>query len=157
MKKPEERLHELGIDLPAVPEPLGSYVPAVSAGNLVYLSGMLPLRAGLLDLKGKVGAEVSAEDARGEARQAAINALAVLKAHLGELSRVSRCVKITGYVASAPEFTGQPGVLNGASDLMAEAFGEAGRHARAAVGVAILPMDAPVEVDFIFEVKEGGL
>ena len=152
--KPEEKLKELFIELPEVPKPLGSYVPFVKTGNLIYLSGMLPLRDGRLIKTGRVGEAVSMEDAVLCARTAAINALAVLKAAAGSLDMMKRCVKITGFIASAPGFTDQPKVLNGVSDLMFEVFGEAGRHARAAVGVSILPMNSPVEVEFIFELRE---
>lgn len=154
MASPEEKLREIGIGLPPAPEPLGSYVPAVRAGNLVFLSGVLPLRDGKLTHKGKCGAELTIEEGAGEARQAAVNALAILRAHVGSLDKVARCVKVTGYVASAQDFTEQPKVLNGASDLMAEVFGEKGRHARAAVGVPVLPLDSPVEVEFIFEIAD---
>lgn len=149
----EENLKALGIELPMVPVPVGSYVPAVRTGNLVFLSGMLPLRAGKLARTGKVGADLTAEEAAEDARAAALNALSVLRAECGSLDKVVRCVKMTGYVASAPGFTGQPRVMNGASDLMASVFGEAGRHARAAVGAPALPMNSPVEIDFIFEVR----
>lgn len=151
MSSPEEKLRELGITLPEAPKPLGSYVPALKAGNLLFLSGMLPLKDGKLWRTGIVGTEVSADDARECARISAINALAVAKAHAGGLDKIARCVKITGYVASTVEFTGQPGVLNGASDLMVEIFGDAGRHVRSAVGVAVLPLNAPVEIEFVFE------
>jgi enamine deaminase RidA (YjgF/YER057c/UK114 family) len=150
----EERLRELGIDLPPVPMPLGSYVASIRTGNLVFVSGMLPLDGGTLPRTGAVGAELSPEEGTHEARRAAINALSVLKAETGNLDRVKRCVKITGYIASAPGFTAQPMVLNGASDLMAQVFGEAGRHARAAVGVTVLPLNSPVEIECIFEVAE---
>lgn len=153
-ERPEERLRRLGIELPPAPEPLGSYVPAVRAGSLVYLSGVLPLRGGRLEKTGKVGADLTVEEAGKEARQAAINALSILKAAVGSLDRVTRCVKLTGYVASAPGFTAQPSVLNAASDLMAKVFGEAGRHARAAVGVPVLPLDSPVEIEFLFEAPD---
>jgi enamine deaminase RidA (YjgF/YER057c/UK114 family) len=149
---PEERLASLGIELPAPPSPLGSYVPAVTSGSLVFLSGMLPLKEGRLVSTGKLGAGISTEEGAALTRLAAINALCVLKAHLGSLDMVSRCVRICGYIASSQGFTEQPSVLNGASDLMAEVFGEAGRHARAAVGVSVLPLDSPVEVEFVFEV-----
>lgn len=149
---PEERLKSLGIELPPAPEPVGSYVPSVMSGNLIFLSGMLPFSEGRLRRTGKVGADLTVDEAREEARTTAINALSVLKACLGELGKVKRCVKVTGYVASSQDFTEQPGVLNAASDLMAEVFGEAGRHARAAVGVPVLPMNSPVEIEFIFEV-----
>lgn len=150
---PEDKLKELGIELSESPNPLGSYVPAVQIGNLVFLSGILPLRNGKLTKTGRVGESVSLDEARDDARTAAINALSALKAHIGSLSRVKRCVKITGYVASAPDFTEQPNVLNAASDLLFEVFGEAGRHSRAAVGVNVLPLNSPVEIEFIFEVS----
>lgn len=150
---PEDKLKELGIELSESPKPLGSYVPAVQIGNLVFLSGILPLRSGKLTKTGRVGESVSIDEARDDARIAAINALSALKAHIGSLSRVKRCVKITGYVASAPNFTEQPNVLNAASDLLFEVFGEAGRHCRSAVGVNVLPLNSPVEIEFIFEVS----
>ena len=151
---PEEKIKTLGLELPAAPKPLGAYVPFVRTGNLVYLSGMLPLKDGSLLKTGRVGETVSLEDAVLCARTAAVNALAVLKAAVGSLDMIKQCVKISGYVSSAPDFTDQPKVLNGASELMVEVFGEAGRHARVAVGVNILPMNSPVEVEFIFEVKD---
>jgi enamine deaminase RidA (YjgF/YER057c/UK114 family) len=151
---PEEKIKELSIELPGIPKPLGSYVPFVKTGNLIYLSGMLPLRDGKLLKTGRLGEAVSIDEAVLCARTAAINALAVLKSAVGSLDMIKQCVKITGFIASAPDFTDQPKVLNGASDLMAEVFGEAGRHARAAVGVNILPLNSPVEVEFIFEVRE---
>lgn len=149
---PEEKLKELGLELPEVPKPLGSYVPFVRTGNLVFLSGMLPLRGGKLTRQGRVGEKVSINEALEDAQTAAINALAVLKSNIGSLNKVRRCIKITGYVASAPDFTEQPKVLNAASDLMVEIFGEAGKHARAAVGVNILPLNSPLEIEFIFEI-----
>lgn len=151
---PEEKLRELGIVLPETPAPLGSYVPAVQAGSLVFLSGILPLRNGKLTRTGRVGESVSKDDAGDDAKTAVVNALSVLKANLGTLSRVKRCVKITGYVASSPDFTEQPIVLNAASELLYEIFGEAGRHARAAVGVNVLPLNSPVEIEFIFEIRQ---
>ncbi len=150
---PEEKLRELGIELPKAPAPLGAYIPAVRAGNLVFLSGILPLIQGKLPRQGRVGEDISLDEAREDAKTAAINALAVLKSYIGSLDKVKRCIKITGYVASAPDFTEQPKVLNAASDLMFEIFGEAGRHARAAVGVNVLPLNSPVELEFIFEVS----
>ncbi|MDP1758502.1 MAG: RidA family protein [Thermodesulfovibrionales bacterium] len=153
MMTPEERLKQLGIELPDAPKPLGSYVPLVSTGNLVFLSGMLPLVEGKLTREGRVGEKVTVDEAREDARTAAINALAILKSNLGTLNKIRRCVKITGYVSSAPNFAGQPDVLNAASDFMFEIFGEVGRHARAAVGVSALPLNSPVELDFIFEVS----
>ncbi len=149
---PEEKLRELGLELPKAPAPLGAYIPAVRAGNLVFLSGILPLIQGKLHRQGRVGEDISLDEAREDAKTAAINALAVLKSYIGSLDKVKRCLKLTGYVASAPDFTEQPKVLNAASDLMFEIFGEAGRHARAAVGVNVLPLNSPVELEFIFEV-----
>ncbi len=149
---PEDKLKELGIELPESPSALGSYVPIVRTGNLVFLSGILPLREGKLARHGRVGEKVSLDEAREDAKTAAINALSVLKVHIGSLDKVKRCVKLTGYVASAPDFFEQPKVLNAASDLMFEIFGEKGRHARAAVGVNVLPLNSPIEIEFIFEV-----
>ena len=145
------RLAELGIELPPVAKPLASYVPAVRTGNLVYTAGQLPLRDGELVRAGKVGAGVTAEDAKGLARLCALNALAAVHALVG-IDAVTRVVKVVGFVASAPGFTGQPGVINGASEMFAEVFGDAGAHARSAVGVCALPLDAPVEVEVIVEV-----
>ncbi|GAB3882502.1 RidA family protein [Microbispora bryophytorum] len=153
MATPEERLAELGITLPEVVPPLAAYVPAVRTGGHVYTSGQLPLVKGELAVAGKVGAEVSAEEAKEQARICAVNALAAIKALVGDLSQVVRIVKVVGFVASAPGFTGQPQVVNGASELLGEVFGEAGKHARSAVGVAVLPLDAPVEVEVIAEVR----
>jgi enamine deaminase RidA (YjgF/YER057c/UK114 family) len=151
---PEEKLKFLGIELPEIPKPLGSYVPFVRTGDLVFLSGMLPLKEGKLAMTGKVGETVSLDDAAQCAKVAATNALAVLKSAVGSLDNVRRCVKLSGFVASAAGFTDQPKVVNGASDFIFEVFGEAGRHARAAVGVNVLPLNSPVEIDFIFEVRE---
>lgn len=147
-----DKLKELGIELPAVAAPVAAYVPAVQAGNQVWTSGQLPFVDGNLPATGKVGAEVSQEDAYGYARQAALNALAAVDALVG-IDNVERVLKVVGFVASDPAFTGQPGVVNGASELMQEIFGEAGAHARSAVGVAVLPMDTPVEVELIVELK----
>ncbi|MDX6229747.1 MAG: hypothetical protein QOI76_3137 [Frankiales bacterium] len=149
---PEERLAELGLTLPEVVRPQAAYVPAVRSGSLVFTSGQLPMVAGALPATGKVGAEVGPESAYAMARQCALNALAAVKAEIGDLSRVTRVVKVVGFVASAPSFTGQPQVVNGASELLLAVFGDAGRHARSAVGVAALPMDAPVEVEIVVEV-----
>lgn len=146
------RLSELGLTLPTVVAPLAAYVPAVRTGNLVYTSGQLPMVDGQLSAQGKVGADVSAEDARDIARLCALNALAAVDALVG-LDNVTRVVKVVGFVASAPGFNGQPGVVNGASQLLGDVFGEAGAHARSAVGVAELPLDAPVEVELIVEVN----
>jgi enamine deaminase RidA (YjgF/YER057c/UK114 family) len=145
------RLAELGITLPQVTKPVASYVPAAVTGNLVFTSGQLPFADGALPATGKVGGAVSAEDANGYARTCALNALAAVESVIGSLDRVTRIVKVVGFVASTPEFTGQPGVINGASDVLAEIFGDAGKHARSAVGVAALPLDAPVEVELIIE------
>ena len=152
MTDPVARLAELGLTLPAGAAPLGAYVPAVRTGSYVYTSGQLPLVDGTLPATGKVGAEVPEEEARGLAARCALNALAAIDALVG-LAAVVRVVKVTGFVASAPGFTGQPSVLNGASELLGDVFGEAGRHARSAVGVAELPLDAPVEVELIVEVR----
>ena len=146
-----DRLRELGVTLPEVVAPLASYVPAVRTGNLVYTSGQLPMEAGKLLGTGNVGAEVSPEQASALARLCALNALAAVHALVG-VDAVTRVVKVVGFVASAPGFTGQPGVVNGASELLAEVFGDAGAHARSAVGVAELPLGAPVEVEMIVEV-----
>jgi enamine deaminase RidA (YjgF/YER057c/UK114 family) len=145
---PAERLAELGLALPPVAAPVAAYVPAVRSGDHVYVSGQLPFVAGALPATGKVGAGVTAEDAAGLARTCALNALAAVDDLVG-LDSVAQVVKVTGFVASAPDFTGQPAVLNGASELFGAVFGEAGRHARSAVGVAALPLDAPVEVELI--------
>ena len=145
------RLAELGITLPPVAAPLAAYVPAVRTGNLVYTAGQLPLDAGKLAGTGKVGTEVSPERGKPMARLCALNALAAVDSLVG-LDAVIRVVKVVGFVASAPGFNGQPGVINGASDLLYEVFGESGAHARSAVGVSELPLDAPVEVELIVEV-----
>ncbi len=147
-----ERLAELGIILPAVAKPLAAYVPAVRTGALVYTSGQLPLQAGDLTHIGKVGAEVTPEQAKVAARTCALNALAAVDALVG-IDAVIRIVKVVGFVASAPGFSGQPGVVNGASEVLGELFGDAGAHARSAVGVSELPLDAPVEVELIVEVR----
>ncbi|WP_311475738.1 RidA family protein [uncultured Corynebacterium sp.] len=144
------RLAELGITLPAVAAPVAAYVPAVQTGNHVHTSGQLPFIDGSLPATGKVGADVSADDAYGYARQAALNALAAVDNLVG-LERIKRVVKVVGFVASDPTFTGQPGVINGASDVIGDIFGDAGAHARTAVGVAVLPLDSPVEVEIIVE------
>jgi enamine deaminase RidA (YjgF/YER057c/UK114 family) len=154
---PEERLAALGLKLPEVAKPLAAYVPAVRSGSLVFTSGQLPTVDGALPKTGKVGAEVSAEEAKQLAERAALNALAAVKSQIGDLARVRRVVKVVGFVASAPDFTGQPGVINGASELLGKVFGEAGTHARSAVGVAVLPLDAPVEVELTVVVDDSGL
>jgi enamine deaminase RidA (YjgF/YER057c/UK114 family) len=147
----EQRLSELGIELPAVATPAGAYVPAVISGNLVFTAGQIPLVDGKLMAEGKVGAEISPELGREIARRCALNAIAAVKSVIGDLNRVKKVVKVVGFVASVPEFTGQPGVLNGASELLEQVFGEVGIHARSAVGVAALPLNAPVEVELIVE------
>jgi len=149
---PEERLAELGLTVPEVPTPVAAYVPAVRSGQHVFTSGQLPMRDGALLLTGKVGGEVTAEEAVECARQCALNALAAVRAEVGELSAVKRVVKAVVFVASTPDFTGQPGVANGASELLGSVFGDIGRHARSAVGVSALPLDAPVEVELVVEV-----
>ncbi|MFT3797050.1 RidA family protein [Microbacterium sp.] len=147
------RLSELGIALPAVVPPVAAYVPAVVHGDLVYTAGQLPMVAGALPATGKVGEGaglVPASDAYGYARQCALNAIAAAAAAVGGVDRLAGVLKVTGFVASVPEFTGQPGVVNGASELLGEVFGEAGRHARSAVGAPVLPLDSPVEVEVVF-------
>jgi enamine deaminase RidA (YjgF/YER057c/UK114 family) len=153
MASPEDRLRELGHELPPVPEPAGSYVPATRAGNLVFTAGQVPLMGGEISLRGKVGDAVTVEEAQQAARLCALNALAAAAAAAGGLNNIIRVVKVTGFVASGQGFNGQPQVLNGASDFLGEVFGEAGLHARSAVGVAELPLDAPVEVEILVETK----
>ena len=150
--KPEEQLRALGLELPPAPKPVGAYVPAVRTGNLVFVSGQLPMKDGKLMATGHVGREVTLAEAQACARQAALNALAVVAAEIGGLAKVARIVRITGHVASAPRFTDQAKVLNAASELLAQVFGDAGRHSRAAVGTAELPLGAPVELEMIVEV-----
>ena len=149
---PEERIAELGLELPADSPPLAAYVPAVRTGNLVFTAGQLPRRGGELVATGKVGGEVTPEVAAEAAAACALNALAALKGEIGELSAVRRVVKVVVFVASTPDFTGQPAVANGASELLGTVFGDAGVHARSAVGVAALPLDVPVEVEIVVEV-----
>ena len=148
---PEQRLAELGLEVPEVPKPVAAYIPAVRSGDLVFTSGQLPMRSGQLITTGKVGGEVSVEEAVECAQQCALNALAAIGAVV-PLESVTRIVKIVVFVASTPDFTGQPGVANGASELVGQVFGDAGRHARSAVGVPVLPLDAPVEVEMTVEV-----
>ena len=152
MSTPEERLEELGLAVPGVAKPVAAYIPAIRSGNHVYTSGQLPMRDGQLIQAGKVGGEVTQEEAVECARQCALNALAAIKAEVGELSAVKQVVKVVAFVASTPDFTGQPLVANGVSELLGEVFGDAGRHARSAVGVSALPLDAPVEVELLVEV-----
>ena len=148
----EDRLAEIGLSVPDVAKPVASYVPAVRTGSYIYTSGQVPLRDGQLITTGKVGAGVSPEDARECAQQCALNAIAAVKAELGDLDLVKRVVKVVCFVASDSAFTGQPQVANGASDLLGKAFGDSGVHARSAVGVPVLPLDAPVEVEILVEV-----
>ncbi|MFM9135700.1 MAG: RidA family protein [bacterium] len=148
------RLAELGIEIPEVVPPLAAYVPAVVSGRYAYTSGQLPMRAGELVAVGIVGAGVDADTAKECARQCAINVLAAAQLALGDLDRIVRVVKVVGFVASTPDFTGQPAVVNGASELFLDVFGDAGRHARSAVGVASLPLGVPVEVEAVFEVAD---
>jgi enamine deaminase RidA (YjgF/YER057c/UK114 family) len=152
-RDPEARLRELGLELPSVPAPAGAYVPATLAGALIFTAGQLPLEGGELRKSGKVGDTVSVEEAYEAARLCALNALAAAAAEAGGLERIGRIVKVTGFVASAPGFNAQPQVINGASELVGEVFGEAGLHARSAVGVAELPLDAPVEVELVAELE----
>jgi enamine deaminase RidA (YjgF/YER057c/UK114 family) len=149
----EERLKELGLTLPTAPKPVANYVPAVRAGELLFLSGVLPMRDGKLQVQGKLGRELTIEQGYAAAKLATLNALANMKQELGSLDRVSRVVRLVGHVASAEGFVQHPAVMNGASDLLVAVFGEAGRHARVAVGAAELPMNAPVEIEMIVQVQ----
>ena len=152
MSAPEERLAELGLSVPDVAKPVAVYVPAVTSGDLVFTSGQLPMRNGELMMTGKVGAEVGAEEATACAQQCALNAIAAVKSVVGDLSRVAQVVKVVAFVASTPDFTGQPQVANGVSELLGTVFGDAGVHARSAVGVPVLPLDSPVEVEVVVRV-----
>ena len=152
MRRATDRLAELGLSLPAVPVPVAAYLPATRFDDLIFTSGQLPTVDGALIATGRVGAEVSPEEAYACARTAALNGLAAVADHTGDLDVIARVIKVVVYVASAPGFTGQPQVANGASDLLVAVLGEAGRHARSAVGVATLPLDAPVEVELVVEV-----
>jgi enamine deaminase RidA (YjgF/YER057c/UK114 family) len=154
MATPEERLAELGLEVPEVAAPVAAYIPAVRSGNHVFTSGQLPLRAGELMSSGTVGSSVTPEEAYACAQQCALNAIAAVRSVIGDLSKVRRVVKVVGFVASTPDFTGQPGVVNGASELLGKVFGDAGVHARSAVGVAALPLGAPVEVEILVEVED---
>jgi enamine deaminase RidA (YjgF/YER057c/UK114 family) len=152
MSAVEDRLAELGLTVPEVTPPVAAYVPAVQSGSFVYTSGQLPMADGELQQMGKVGdghGLVPAEDAKKLAELCALNAIAAVKGLIGDLDKVTQVVKVVGFVASDPSFTGQPGVINGASELLGKAFGDAGIHARSAVGVAVLPLDAPVEVEIV--------
>ena len=152
MSAVEDRLAELGLEVPEVAKPVAAYVPAVSSGDLVFTSGQLPMRNGELMVTGKVGGEVSPEEAVACAQQCALNAIAAVKSMIGDLDRVAQVVKVVAFVASTPDFTGQPGIANGASELFGKVFGDAGVHARSAVGVPVLPLDAPVEVEIVVRV-----
>ncbi len=157
MSAVEDRLTELGLSVPDVATPAGAYVPALQEGHLVYTSGQLPMVSGDLPQTGKVGdghGLVPADDAKALARICALNAIAAVKSVVGDLDRVTRVVKVVGFVASDPSFSGQPGVINGASELLGAAFGDAGVHARSAVGVAVLPLDSPVEVEIVVAVAD---
>ncbi|GAA1913704.1 RidA family protein [Nocardioides lentus] len=152
MTTPEQRLEALDLPVPEVAAPVATYVPAVRSGQHVFTSGQLPMQYGELLLTGKVGGQVGLEEAQRCAQQCALNAIAAVKSVVGELSAVTRVVKVVVFVASTPDFTGQPQVANGASELLGAAFGDAGVHARSAVGVSVLPLDAPVEVELVVEV-----
>ena len=157
MSAVEDRLNELGLTLPDVAKPVAAYVPAVRDGNMIFTSGQLPMVAGALVRTGKVGdgdGLVPAEDAKKLAETCALNAIAAVESVIGDLDKVTRVVKVVGFVASDPSFTGQPGVINGASELLGKVFGDAGIHARSAVGVAALPLDAPVEVEITVSVQD---
>ncbi|MDH6111520.1 enamine deaminase RidA (YjgF/YER057c/UK114 family) [Kitasatospora sp. MAP12-15] len=154
MSKVESKLAELGLTVPEVAAPVAAYVPAIRSGEYVFTSGQLPMVGGKLRDTGKVGAEVTPEEAKELARICALNALAAVKSVIGDLDRIEQVVKVVGFVASAPDFTGQPGVINGASELLGLALGDAGVHARSAVGVAVLPLDAPVEVEIQVRVRD---
>jgi len=147
----ETNLAALGLELPEVATPAGAYVPAVVSGNLVFTAGQIPLVHGKLMAEGRLGAEITAEQGKEIAQRCALNAIAAVKSVLGDLERVKKVVKVVGFVASTPEFTAQPGVVNGASELLQAAFGDVGIHARSAVGVAVLPLNSPVEVELIVE------
>ena len=157
MSAVEDRLAELGLTVPDVAKPVAAYVPALRDGNMIFTSGQLPMVSGALAQTGKVGTRgdsVSPEDAKKLAETCALNAIAAVKSVIGDLDKVTRVVKVVGFVASDPSFTGQPGVINGASELLGKAFGDAGVHARSAVGVAVLPLDAPVEVEITVSVRD---
>ncbi|MEO7447818.1 MAG: RidA family protein [Humibacillus sp.] len=149
----EDRLAALGLTVPEVVPPVAAYVPVVRDGDLVFTSGQLPMVGGALAATGKVGAAVDADTAKGLAETCALNAIAAIKSEIGDLDLVTRVVKVVGFVASDPSFTGQPGVINGASELFVKAFGDRGIHARSAVGVAALPLDAPVEVEVVVSLR----
>ncbi len=151
----ENRLKDLGIVLPDPPKPVATYVPAVKVGNLLFLSGMLPFKEGKLLYEGRLGKELTLEQGYEAARLAVINAISVIKAELGDLGRVERIIRLSGYVASADGFTQQSAVINGASTLLVDVFGDRGKHSRIAVGAAVLPLGAPVEIEMVVEVKDA--
>ena len=151
MSKVEQTLSELGLTLPEVATPAGSYLPAMISGNLVFTAGQIPVIEGKLMATGKLGAEITVEYGAEIAQRCALNALAAVKSVIGDLDRVKQVVKIVGFVSSVPEFTSQPAVINGASEFLQQVFGDAGKHARSAVGVSVLPLDAPVEIELIVE------
>lgn len=152
MSTPEEVLAELGLSVPEVVPPVAAYIPALRTGNYVFTSGQLPMKDGAMLATGKLGGEVSPEEGVAAAQQCALNALAAVKAEIGDLSLIKRIVKVTCFVASTSDFTGQPGIANGASELLGKVFGDAGRHTRSAVGVSVLPLDAPVEIEIMVEI-----
>ena len=151
----EAQVTALGLVLPTPPKPVATYIPVVRTGNLLFLSGMIPLRDGTLMMAGKLGKDLSVEQGYEAARICLLNAVAVIRQHLGTLDRVKQVVKLVGYVASAEGFVQQPAVINGASDLLVKIFGDAGRHARVAVGAAALPLNAPVEIELIVQVSDA--
>ncbi|WP_447983406.1 RidA family protein [Nitrospira sp. Nam74] len=151
----EAQVTALGLVLPAPPKPVATYIPVVRTGNLLFLSGMIPLRDGTLTMTGKLGKDISVEQGYEAARICLLNAVAVIRQHLGTLDHVKQVVKLVGYVASAEGFVQQPAVINGASDLLVKIFGDAGRHARVAVGAAALPLNAPVEIELIVQVSDA--
>lgn len=151
----EAQVTALGLVLPAPPKPVATYIPVVRTGNLLFLSGMIPLRDGTLMMAGKLGKDISVEQGYEAARICLLNAVAVIRQHLGTLDRVKQVVKLVGYVASAEGFVQQPAVINGASDLLVKIFGDAGRHARVAVGATALPLNAPVEIELIVQVSDA--
>jgi enamine deaminase RidA (YjgF/YER057c/UK114 family) len=154
MSSVEKKINELGLILPETSKPLAAYIPAVKTGNLVFTSGQLPMFGGMLTHTGKVGAEVSEQQAKALAEICALNALAAIKMVIGDLDKINRVVKVVGFVASAPGFTGQPSVVNGASEFLGKVLGDKGIHARSAVGVAVLPLNAPVEIELIVEISQ---
>jgi enamine deaminase RidA (YjgF/YER057c/UK114 family) len=154
MSAVEQKIADLGLVLPETSKPLAAYIPAVQTGNLIFTSGQLPMVDGKLPMTGKVGAEVTAEQAKALAETCALNALAAIKMVIGDLDKIKRVVKVVGFVASAPDFTAQPAVVNGASEFLGAVLGDKGIHARSAVGVAVLPLDAPVEVELIVEISQ---